>query len=116
MIFDVFRQSLVVLRNLPGSYINQVWNDGLTIPFTITASVQPLNGIEMTTLPEGYRDKAAYKLYTASLLNTVNPGAIDPDIILFNGDKFVVIQVQAWQNNIIPHYEVLISKLDSDVT
>jgi hypothetical protein len=114
MIFDVFRKPLTVLRKSGGHVENYEWVEGLTTTLTIKASVQPIKGQMLSAVPEGFRAKASYALFTNSELRTLGNGYSEPDIVIIGNDKFICIQILAWQNGLIPHYKVIVSRLDKD--
>lgn len=116
--FEVFRTDITLRRPSPGSYVNGIWVPGSTTDSTITASIQPLKGEEMESLPEGRRDSEAYKMYTSTLIKTVQEAGSDQnaDRVVFFGKEFEVHQVNEWQNNsnfaIVNHYKYLVLRID----
>jgi len=91
------------------------WSPGAETPFTFIASVQPLRGSELLTLPEGQRERETYKLYTSTKLNGANESnKTKPDKIQLFDKTFEVLIVEIWQNKVIPHYKVIVSKIDAD--
>lgn len=66
---------------------------------TITASIQPVTGEELLSLPEARREKEVYKMYTSTPIQTV--GTANPDQVSFFGKVFEVYEVKPWQNNSI---------------
>ncbi len=87
---------------------------GATSVIGFTSSVQPLSGKEKLILPEGIREKEAYKLYTSFALKTVDEVAkTKADRITIFGKTFEVVKLAIWQNNVIPHYKVIVSGIDA---
>jgi hypothetical protein len=87
---------------------------GADSPIEFKASVQPLSGHEKLTLPEGIREKSAYRLYTSFQLYTSQE---DDDkkadrVTLFD-DVYEIIRVDVWQNQVIPHYKAIASLIDA---
>ncbi|HEU4402346.1 MAG TPA: hypothetical protein VFT43_09590 [Candidatus Polarisedimenticolia bacterium] len=102
--------SLTVTRPAPGAYVDGVYAAGAPSTFAVRASVQPLRGRELEALPEGRRSRAAYRVYTDTLLRTVDDA--NPDRIALFGEAYEVIAIEHWQNGILPHYKAVLSKLD----
>lgn len=79
-----------------------------------TASIQPITGNEMGMLPEGRDAQAKYKLYTSTAMRTVTD--LNPDQVEIFGERFEVIQVLPWQNNLnfnlVNHYKYIALKLE----
>ncbi len=101
-------------RFAASSNVKGRWTDGTETPFTFAASVQPLKGNELLTLPEGQREKESYKLYTSTQLFTANESEKKkPDKIQLFDKTFEVIIVEPWQNSVIPHYKAIVSLIDA---
>lgn len=96
----------------PGTYNG----DGVYIPAanaadeTIYASVQPI-GDELERLPEGRREKSAYKIFTDTLLRTAKEK--NADVLEYKGIQYQVHLIEPWQNDIINHYKALIMEIES---
>ena len=108
--FKIFRRELEVIRTGVGSFESGIWEyDGEKTKFTITASVQGTNAEILQTLPEGTRINSTYTLRTNFKLSTGKVEETTPDIVLIDGEKFLVIRVTAHQNlQHTKHYEVVI--------
>jgi hypothetical protein len=107
-----FRSPFTVRRKVAGSYVNGFWVEGSESSFVIQASVQPVRGLELESLPEARRDSQAVKIYTDTQLLTVAPdGSTNPDILEAFGFDFEIIEVQPWQSNVISHYKCIGVKL-----
>jgi hypothetical protein len=115
MLTDIFKRDVSVIRKGDGSYQNFVWIDGADTNFTIRANVQPTPAEIMMTLPEGYRTKDSFVLYTNTRLLTSNDNKNNPDVVLLYGKRFFVTKVEVWQNTILEHYEIVVVKEESDV-
>ena len=108
-----FRKPVVGVRTDPGGYVDGGEIDGSITPLNFTSSVQPLSGNEQETLPEGYREGGAYRLYTDFKLRAVNQNTKDPgDKITLDGKDYLIIVVEPWQNNVIPHYKAIASEFN----
>lgn len=97
--------SIVKGRHVPGS--------DATSTINISASVQPLSGSEISTLPENRRETSSYKIYTETELKTASGSEnLKPDRLTLYGKLFEIIQVKGWQNGLIPHYECIASEIN----
>jgi hypothetical protein len=105
-----FRKSLVVKRRGQGSYQAGVYEDGDIVEIGIFASVQPLNAQETLLLPENRRERNSFKLFTDTQLFATEKGSVNADLVVINGFDYEVMTVSIWQNNVIPHYKVIVSK------
>lgn len=116
-IFDTFKRNLTVERYFNGSWNEETgyFDKGNIVQIVIKASVDPTPADVMLTLPEGYRDTESYTLYTDTELKLAKAKGNISDIVLMNGGRYRVIKVSHWNNTILKHYEVIISKEDVDV-
>ncbi len=116
--FDVFRRNLTVKRKTGGTYNDLgIWENGAEEILEIKASVQKTDAEILQTLPEGYRSKESYVLFTSTELKTVDIGVTNPDRVVINGEDFQVVRVSPWQNinfKTIKHYHVLVVKINTD--
>lgn len=69
---------------------------GTPSTLTITASVQPLTGKDLMTLPEGQRSEQTQWLYTSTELRT-GASASSPDIVTIDGEPWTVVSVETWR-------------------
>lgn len=111
-----FRKAVTVRRPPAGAYVDGRWVEGVPSEFSILASVQPANGEDLQALPEGRRKDAVYKLYTDTVLLSASPEAKrNPDRVVLFGEEFEVRNCQPWQNNVIPHFKVIVSRENIDL-
>lgn len=115
--FEIFRVPLTIYRQNPGSYVNGQWIPAGETPIAITASIQPLTGEELQSVPEGRRNRKNYNLFTSTFVELVHNGA-NPDQIDIFGERYELIKVDVWQNNppifgIVNHYKFLASALEA---
>lgn len=113
--FDIFRKPLEVLRAVEGSYVGGYRQEVEITCFTIYASVQGTDAEVLQIMPEGARISASYTLRTTTKLLTSVIGASTPDIVIIDGDKYVVERVTKWQN--LPHtkhYEIVVVRENID--
>lgn len=96
-------------RGADGRYV-----PGAPSAASIAASVQPLSGKEVETLPEGERRRDWLKLYTHSELRPVDQhsGAAGTaaDRVIIDGAIYEVRRV-ARQRSIIPHYRAFVVRV-----
>lgn len=106
------RQTLNANRYTGGARVKGKWVDGTLNPFTIKASVQPLEGKDMETLPETRRASGeSYRLITDDILYTTQ-NSEKADRVTFDGDDFEVFsEAEKWTNNIINHRVYIIIRL-----
>ena len=80
---------------------------------TIQASVQPVNGQELQTLPEGDRQRDWLKVYTLATLKTNNQHTqIPADRIVIDTIVYEVRQVWPWRTRApLPHFKAFIVRL-----
>jgi len=106
-----FRQVMIGKRKIAGVYTDGIYVPASESTINFTASVQPVSGDEMETLPEGLREAGMYRLYTDFALRTVNQKTKTPaDEIDYADKKYIIVFVQPWQNNVINHYKAFMSE------
>jgi hypothetical protein len=115
MLTDIFKRDVPVVRPGAGGFVNGVWQDGISSNFIIRANVQPVPAIVMETLPEGYRTKSAFMLYTNTELNTAEDNESTPDAVGLYGKKYLVTKKTIWRNTKLAHYEIVVVKEEKDV-
>lgn len=108
--FEVFRKSLQLTRSNDGYYDGPLWVEGNDDIFIILASVQPTPAEVLQTLDEGYRTKDTYTLYTDFECKTSKSEIKKPDFVTINNEKYIVVKVSQWQNNVVNHYQVVVVK------
>lgn len=119
--FAEFLQDVTVIPKNAGYVdLNGKWIETDDTPFVIPASVQPATAREMEMLPEGRYTSQAFRLYAdirLTALDVVN--GINPDIVILGSnfteeetERFEVAQTFPWQPVILPHYKMIIGKVD----
>ena len=100
-----FRQLLTVTLKTDGAYTKGRWSE-TTSTSTISASVQPLTGQEINTLPENRRAATWLKLYSSDDI----PGLTgnNPATITINSLEYEIYAKLPWQNGLISHYKYLV--------
>lgn len=112
--FDLFRKQLTLIRFEP-AVLNEtgVFITPISYELTFKASVQPTPSEEMQLLEEGYRTKDSFTLYTDFALKTAK-NEQKADLVIIDDEKFQVIKIAKWQNNLIPHYEIIVIRVNDD--
>lgn len=105
-----FRKPITVTARSTGTLVDGIYIDGVSTVSTIQASVQPAGDNDIKTLPEGRRERKAYRLYTDSSLISLQESQ-NPDRVTLYGEDYEVITKDPWQNNVIPHYKYIVVKI-----
>lgn len=105
-----FRFPQTIKRSAPGTYVNGVFVNGATTEISIQASIQPVTGEDMKTLPEGRRLSDYVKVYTDTLIQNVADGQ-QPDRILWRGHEYEALSMDVRQMAVINHYKVIFSRV-----
>lgn len=107
-VFTVSGKRKSAPSNSEGTFVPGVETD-----ISFKASVQPITGKELMSLPEGRREKENYNLFTDFSLRTVDEdGNTNPDTVTLFGKDFEIIRVDVWQNKVIPHYRAIASSIN----
>ena len=110
----IFRRPLQVTRKLAGDYNDAgKWVDGATSRvLTIQASVQPLLGKDVKTLPENRRSVESYVLYTNTNLSVLDElTGLRGDTVAINGRNYEIVARHDWQNSVISHYKYIVQRI-----
>jgi hypothetical protein len=90
------------------------WTAGAATDSTIQGSVQPADGDELATLPEGDRSKRARKVYTETELRTgAQEEELAPDRLVFDGEVWEVREV-AREHSTLAHYKAIVVQLQEE--
>jgi hypothetical protein len=81
----------------------------------VDCTVQPTSGDVLQTLPEGFRDAETYNIFTDTEAKPAIRGTnqkadevfLDTPFTSLAG-WFTVIKVKSWQNQHIPHYQLIV--------
>lgn len=78
------------------------------------SGVQPVSGWEANALPEGYRDRRIYKIYTTTPLLPAEEGtsSLGDLVEAETGVWCLVIRVQSWQYGVQSHYEAVVAEVN----
>lgn len=107
-----FRKPIPCQRPVAGSNVNGRWvSGGPATPFTILASVQPASGKDLLMVPENRRSGSVYALFTDTAMRTLDEeGQTQPDLVTLHDGVYEATHLEVWQNNVIPHYKILVTK------
>lgn len=89
---------------------NGIWVPGTQELIPIRCTVQPATPEDLQSLPEGRRQSRAFRIFTRAFLRAV--ATKNPDQVQINGERYELLSVQIWQNNIINHYTAIAVRLD----
>jgi hypothetical protein len=96
------------------------YTPGATTDTTISASVQPLTGIELQTLEEGDRQRDPKRVYTDSDLRTSNQHVTPKtvaDHVIIDTLVYQVRRVDTWRGTApIPHVKAIVVRLQESDT
>lgn len=114
----LFKRNIDLIRHGTGGYYN---DDGMyvqtdTTQRTIVANVQPANNKDMELLPDGARTIRVIKVFTDEVLyssqqETEYTEERKGDVLIVDGVPFLVVRCDAWQSNVISHYESLATEI-----
>ncbi len=108
-----FPQTINVERPPQGSYVKGKWVEGDPEDLEIQGSWQPTKSSELENLPEGQRIGEFYTIFSGTELKPASQdGKTKGDIVVKNGERFEVIASDPWQNRIIPHYQMIVQKVN----
>lgn len=107
-----FRKPYVLIREMPGSYVDGEWVPGSPAPVNIMASIQPVTGKDQITVPEGRRLTDFIKIYTDTEVLPVDEAASQqPDKLTWRGRDYECVQVDPRQMGVISHYKAIFSRI-----
>jgi hypothetical protein len=90
-----------------GSWVNGRWVEGSsTASITIQGSAQRLTAKETQLLPEAYRTRSSYRVYTQTELKVVTLPSKGADSITIEGAIYDILSVEKW-TQIYPHYKII---------
>ena len=110
----LFKKNIELIRHGTGGYYNDsgMYVDDGTEQRTIPANVQPSNNKDMELLPDGARTIRAIKVFSDEALYSSQQATEyteerKGDILIVDGVPFAVVRCDAWESNVISHYESL---------
>jgi hypothetical protein len=108
-----FRKPYNVTRTAPGTYTNGEWVNGASSTVPIMATIQPVSDQDLKALPEGTRSSDVVKIYTETLLYTVEDKGVNqqPDRITWFGAVYEITSKSVRQMGIINHFRYWATKV-----
>ena len=110
----LFKRKIELIRHGTGGYYNDsgMYVDTGVEQRTIPANVQPANNKDMELLPDGARTIRVIKVFTDEVLFSSQQATEyteerKGDILIVDGVPFAVVRCDAWESNVISHYESL---------
>lgn len=104
-------KAITVTPRSTGSYINGRWTGEVVgTAYTITGSWQPASQTDVLTLPEGRRERAAYRIYTSSFFNSLQQNQ-NPDRVSMDGKTYEVYAREDWKNGLLSHYKYIVTEV-----
>ena len=102
-----FRKPFTIKRTVAGSYVSGVYVEGVESTITIQASVQPMSGTDIVSIPEGRRASDMVKVYTDSdLFGQGDAGTgQSPDRLVYRGKEYEISSKDPNQNDVINHFK-----------
>jgi hypothetical protein len=114
---NTWKPRLIPRKTLNALHVEQVEDEfnrvtESTTEFTVeNAGVHPVPGDKTNALPEGYRDRRAYQVFTTTPLTSANEGtATLHDKVEIDGAWFKVIRVENWQTGLQDHYHAYVTE------
>ena len=107
-----FRKPYVLIREMPGEYVEGEWVPGASSGVPFTASIQPVTGEDQMTVPEGRRLSDYIKIYTSTEDKPLDVDTSQqPDKIEWRNHTYECIQVDVRQMGVINHYKAIFSRI-----
>ena len=108
-----FRKPYTMKRISSGRYENGVFirDEAAPVETIIHASLQEATASVLQSLPEGRRNNETYLLISNDDLRVDDVSRHTlADVVIIGGVDFEVVKKMDWSNNIINHYEYIVSK------
>jgi hypothetical protein len=80
---------------------------------TVKGSLSAATPSDIALLEEGKRSRQCYKLMTTSSLQVAKAGGLVPAQVQIGSDWYEIANENPWQNNVMNHYEFLITKIEN---
>lgn len=107
MAFGQFNKLVPAMRPAGGSYVHGLWVESPAATMSFQASVQPTKPSDLQRLSEGDRIKRSYTLYSKTQI-------LEKDRVAINNEEYEVMNVEVWQNGVIPHYKAIAVKMQKE--
>ena len=110
---------LIQITHSPGYREKGRWVEGELVPNPFKGTAQPAPGKAMELLPDGKRNSETILVFAPKEMSFT---AADPekkvsgDIIVWEGQKYEVQVVRPWKGPLIPHWELLSTRVKEGET
>ncbi len=99
-------EPITVTRTAAGSYVSGRWIAGDPTNYDAAGNIQPLSGTDLQKLPEGDREHAQLKIYTAFALQ-------NGDVVTrASGLRFEAQAVSDWTAFSLPHFKAILMRIE----
>lgn len=113
LIESFLTNTYTVRRSSGATVVNGRWEESGFTTVVVKGSLQPLNAREIKMLPEGFRLKQMYKLYSDASIATINTASqAGADKVTIDGETFKVISVEDWKGTKVdlPHFKSILQR------
>ena len=100
-------------RFVPSTNVEGTITPGLKSAFTTSGTMSAVSPSDVALLPEGKRTRQAFNYITADALQVAGQSGLQPDWIYNSGFWFEVSAMKPWQNQVISHFEYVITKIEN---
>lgn len=110
---SLFKSHTLTVNRYSSGYVDGRYTKTFETSFNIQTSWQALTGEDLETLPEGKRAEFSYRGYPDIMLRIADPKKQCAGDIIIGPDNYnyEVIRVEAWQNDLIPHYKFIATRI-----
>lgn len=96
-----------------GTFVEGTFVPGSKVMLTVSGSLQPMTDRDTQVLPELYRTRQTYKLYSEDVLLTEREfGLKRADRVSVYGEPYVVFSTNRWDGTGIPYKRYVLVKED----
>jgi hypothetical protein len=97
----------------PSNNVKGTITRGTEAAGTVTGSLSAASPSDIALLEEGKRSRQCYKLMSNTPLQIAVAGGLMPAQVQVGADWFEIANENPWQNNVMNHYEFLITKVEN---
>jgi len=112
---SLFMNMRLTKRSIPGYYEKGQWKKGKPVDLEFLGTAQPASGKVMELLPEGKRNTETISVFAPKNMEFTSADIVKMtggDIIIFDGSFYEVLVAKKWKVGLIPHWELVASKVD----
>ena len=104
-----FIETIKLFTRASDSYVNGRLVKGAEVQTNIMASVQPVSGSDRQLLPDGFRGKEVYTVFTETnniqFIQTNTAIIVDSAEIEYKSKRYSIISMEKWEY-LIPHHKI----------